>query len=95
MFHSEKNVMTFVLDQCAMCGVVFYGGYLFQANISNYSFVTLSLIISTFLLTLYLFIYGYFTKSYCFDEDEYIGEQYHALLHFISSFGHHLIISSL
>jgi len=94
-FHTEKNIITFTLDQCVMFSVVFYGAYVFYTNILKYSLVRVSLIISTFLLTLFLFIYGYFTNSYCFDKDEYVGEKYHALLHFISSFGHHLIISRL
>lgn len=62
-FHSEKNIITFTLDQCVMFSVVFYGAYVFYTNILKYSFITLSLIISTFLLTLFLFIYGYFTNS--------------------------------
>ena len=50
------------------------------------------LIIGSFLGTFFLFFWGRQTKSYCFDEDEKVSEVYHALLHLLSSVGHHLII---
>jgi hypothetical protein len=50
------------------------------------------LIIFSFLLVLLFFTYGFFTKKYYYDKNKCISDKYHCLLHFISSFGHHLII---
>lgn len=50
------------------------------------------LIIICFLLVLLFYIYGFFTKKFCYNINKCIGDKYHCLLHFISSFGHHLII---
>ena len=91
LFHSIMNVYTIILDQVCIYLVIGYGTYLFYLKISCIPIVILFLIISTFLLTGYLFFYGFYTKAYCFDKDTNIGELYHGLFHLISSCGHHLI----
>jgi hypothetical protein len=50
------------------------------------------MIIITFLLCIYLYIYGFIVKKYCFYHDKCIAEKYHFIMHLISSIGHHLII---
>jgi hypothetical protein len=51
-----------------------------------------SLIVVTFLLTVFFFYYGYLTTSYCYDQDEVIGNCYHSLVHVIGAFGHQMIM---
>jgi hypothetical protein len=46
----------------------------------------------TFILSIWLYIYGYITKQYCFHPEESIYLFYHGFMHLISSIGHHLII---
>lgn len=51
-----------------------------------------SIIIITFAGSIYLYVYGYMKKDYCFCDDKNIAEKYHVILHIISSIGHHFII---
>lgn len=59
---------------------------------SNLSTMTGIGIVSTFLFSIIGFHYGYICNKYCFDPDEETGNIYHAVLHIISSVGHHMII---
>jgi len=90
----EENVFTYYLDQVFLYLVIGYGAYTFFNKFLVIPFYLSLLIICTFLATAFLFFWGFKTKSYCFDKDEKTGEVYHALLHIISSIGHHLIIIS-
>jgi hypothetical protein len=92
IFHSNNNVYTNLIDKIAILLVVIYGGYLlFQKMCAKYA-TTCFLIILTFLLVVYLYIYGYMNKMYCFSEDSSVSNAYHSILHLLSSLGHHLII---
>ena len=91
LFHSIMNVYTTILDQVCIYSVIGYGTYLFYSKTLYIPTLISFLIIKSFLLTAYLFFYGFFMKAYCFDEDKNIGELYHGLFHLISSCGHHLI----
>lgn len=92
IFHNYDTVYTNFVDKIAILSVVIYGGYLlFQKMCAKHAF-TCFLIILTFLLAIYLYIYGYMNKMYCFSEDSCEGSAYHSILHLISSLGHHLII---
>ena len=50
------------------------------------------IIVFTFLATIFLYVYGFFYNKFCFSEDLNIANTYHVLMHFIGSFGHHLIV---
>ena len=89
--HTENNTYTNLLDKIPILGVVFYGGYLFWQKSNSRSSLKFYVPI-TFLAVVFLYCYGYLTKSYCFNTDTEIAELYHALLHIISSVGHHLIM---
>ena len=90
--HNNDTIHTNLIDKIAILLVVIYGAYLlFQKMSVKYAF-TCFLIILTFLLTIYLYIYGFMNKTYCFSEDNGIAQTYHFILHLISSLGHHLII---
>ena len=85
-----------IIDKIAILMVVLYGGYLFYTKclrpIDFNQIVYMIAIVSTFLLTIYLYYFGYSQNQYCFCEDEKLANQYHSFLHFISSLGHVLIV---
>ena len=100
LVHSNNNIYTLLLDKVSILGIVCYGGYLFYNSLtpitSNLNDKIMPvLIILTFLLTIYLYYYGYMYNKYCYDEDKDIANLYHSLLHIISSVGHHLILHLL
>jgi hypothetical protein len=97
VYHSTKEenneritLYTNILDKIGIALVVLYGAYtLYNKRIDWF---TQSIIIILFLVTIFLYIYGYYTNQYCFHTQKCTGEKYHSLLHYISSFAHHLII---
>lgn len=90
--HNNNNMYTNLIDKLAILPVVIYGGYLlFQKMCAKHAF-TCFMIILTFFLVAYLYIYGYMNKTCCFSEDNGIAQTYHFILHLLSSVGHHLII---
>jgi hypothetical protein len=94
IFHSNNNIYTNVIDKIAILSIVLYGSYILynKTLLENRSKIRIFVIITTFLLTLFLFFYGYCNNCYCYNEDKCIGDKYHSLLHLISSIGHHFII---
>jgi len=101
-----KYTIAYILDKIAIATIVVYGGYLFIKKLvtKNFTFqyediskqwkmyLSAFIIPITFLTTCVLYVYGYYTNSYCFHEDCEYANEYHAFLHAISSIGHHLII---
>jgi hypothetical protein len=87
------NIYTTSLDNIAIGLVVLYGGKLFLDKVNSggifKNILLIGLIILTFLLTIFLYSYGYMVGSYCFGEN---GYTWNALMHCISSVGHHLIL---
>ena len=92
MFHYNSNIYTNIIDKTCILGVVSYGGYVIYNKTTPENLVEITFVISTFIITIILFFYGYWTNSYCYHPDTYIGNKYHCMLHMISSFGHHLIL---
>uniref|UniRef100_A0A6C0BA44 Uncharacterized protein n=1 Tax=viral metagenome TaxID=1070528 RepID=A0A6C0BA44_9ZZZZ len=93
IFHYHTNIYTNLLDKLFILSVVFYGGYLLynKSKTDNQNQIYISLIVITFLLCIFLFFYGYYSNTYCYHPDKYIGNKYHCMLHLISSIGHHFI----
>jgi hypothetical protein len=60
--------------------------------LQNDKYIQYSIIVATFLFCLYLYVYGYFTRTYCFCDEKCRAHQFHCMLHVISSIGHHFII---
>jgi len=92
IFHynsDSDNIYTNLLDKIFIFAVVLCGLKYFIIKI-KYNLLSL-LIILSFIITIYLFSYGYYTNQYCYNKDICIGNNYHCLLHLISSIGHHLI----
>ena len=87
LLHSNNNIYTLLLDKVSIFAIVCYSGYTFYNNLTPFTCdvndkIMPLLIISTFLLTIYLYYY----------EDKDMANQWHSLLHIISSAGHHLIL---
>jgi hypothetical protein len=92
IYRIYKNTYLLILDKIAILAVVLYGCMIFYNKNDNNICITKSLIISTFLITIYIYCYGYIHKKYCFSKNTKKGEVYYSLLHCISSIGHHLIM---
>jgi hypothetical protein len=95
--HANTTKLTYVFDKLACIIVVLYGGYFFYNKCLNIKkpiqYVYATIIIITFLLTLFLYYYGFQCKHYCFSLDDNVAQFYHVLMHMVSSLGHHLIIN--
>ena len=90
-YHSNNTIFANIIDKIAITMIVIYGAYTLY-NKRDENKIIICLIVLTFLLCIYMYIYGYFTETYCFYPDKCLGNYYHVLLHLIGSFGHHLII---
>ena len=95
-YHSTYNQLSNILDKLSIVTVVSYGGYLFVQKLAYIetfyqAFLTVQ-IIGTFLMTNYLYLYGRYKQKYCFCNDHYKANLYHAFLHLLSSVGHIMIV---
>uniref|UniRef100_A0A6C0I4Q1 Uncharacterized protein n=1 Tax=viral metagenome TaxID=1070528 RepID=A0A6C0I4Q1_9ZZZZ len=98
-FHANiEKETTLLLDKIPIVSIILYGGYAFyekmiERNLTSFfDYLIPLLIVSTFVSTGYLYTYGYWTKQYCFYEDEVVANYYHSALHVISCVGHILIM---
>ena len=95
--HSTLSNYTNINDKIVISLIVLYGGYLFfhkfltHETSSKYWLISFS-IVSTFLATVYLYVYGYVINNFCFYEDKVTANLYHSLLHIVSSVGHILVM---
>lgn len=94
--HSTYDNYAMIIDKIAILMVVFYGGYLFYTKclqpIDLKQMLYMIAIISTFLMTVYLYYFGYTRNQYCFCEDKQVANGWHSFLHFVSCIGHVLIV---
>jgi len=94
--HYNNNIYTNIIDKISILFIVFYGGWLFYKKcllpIDIKRVGLMITIVSSFLITIYLYLFGYINRQYCFCSDINLANQYHSLLHMISSIGHNLII---
>lgn len=88
--HYNTNIYT-IIDKFFVFAIVFYGGHLFYTKITPENQAQSVLIVTTFLLCIFLYYYGYCMNDFCYHPEKCIGDQYHSVLHFIASIGHHLI----
>ena len=95
-YHSSYSPLSNIVDKLAIVSVVGYGSTIFIQKLCEistmYEMCIAFQILSTFLYVNYLYIYGRYTGSYCFNRDVDTANKYHALLHCISSVGHILIV---
>ena len=91
--HTENNYCTNIIDKFAVGFIVLYGGYMLSNKLTeNTDIFYFSAIIITFLVSAYLYVYGFITGQYCFCSEVDKQNMYHTIMHMISSFGHHLVI---
>jgi hypothetical protein len=92
LFHSYSNIYTNLIDKVAILAVVSYGIYMIYHKQFIYRKIPLAMIVTTFLLCILFFYYGYWNDCFCYHPEKEISNQYHCVLHMISSLGHHAII---
>ena len=94
IFHLTYNIYTNIIDKICILFIVLYGGNIFYRKLYNdvKKYFYILLIILSFLVSIFLFFYGYFINQYCYDKEKNIGNICHFILHCLSSIGHHFII---
>jgi Na+/H+-translocating membrane pyrophosphatase len=87
-----------IIDKISIFSIFLYGLYIFSMKmitIEKYKLKEIIMILcicASFLTTIFLFYYGYYTNSYCYTPDNKIADYYHALVHLVGSFGHYMIM---
>ena len=94
IFHSTNNKYVRVFDQLAVLSIILCGAYILYTKIYNYKWThtQLLLIISTFVLCAYLYVYGSIARIYHCSNEFDISQKSHCGIHLIGSLGHHIII---
>ena len=90
VFHWDPTPTKTRVDQCFVAAVILCGGWVFYKKGPANAYAV-AVVLSTFLLTGYLYTYGFYTKQLCFNPDKGVSDRYHCLLHLIASFGHHFL----
>jgi len=95
--HSHYNQFTSIIDMVSIYAVILYGGWMFfkklGRGLSHLLEILLVLaIISTFSIVIWLYVWGKFKNQLYFDPNPGVRTVYHAILHVISSIGHHCIV---
>lgn len=90
--HTTHHQLINSIDKVAVYSVAIYGAYHIYSHSSWNQFCMLLVIISTFLITLVLYEYGFRHNKYCFDPDPIMSQMYHGYMHIIGSIGHHLVM---
>ena len=94
IFYTYTNVYTNLLDKIPLLLFVCLLNMLYNKckKINNNFKICLSmLIIFSFLVTNYLFYYGYLVKEYCYHKDKKIADLWHSLVHVNTSIGFNLL----
>jgi hypothetical protein len=89
--HTENNWFTNSIDKIIIGSIILYGGYRMwtRRNMTIRSIFLLALCVITFLFCVWVYLYGQLTGQYCFSNN---GDNWHAVMHCIGSFGHHIIM---
>jgi hypothetical protein len=90
--HSYPHIITNLWDKVWIASIVIYGGYQMWNRRKTGSPWLLLFCVITFLFCVWVYIYGFIMKQYCFCEDIIKGNIWHGLMHLIGSLGHHAII---
>jgi hypothetical protein len=90
--HYEDNYYTNVIDRIAVSSIVLYGGHVLLNKMNTKKLFYCFIIVITFLICIYLYIYGFIFQKYCFCDEKSISQKYHFIMHIIASIGHHFII---
>lgn len=87
--HNHNTIYTNLLDKIPIVCIVWYGFFLLFFR--SYNAWLAFIIFGSFLAVLALYCYGCICKCFIFDSNTNTSEDYHSLMHFISSIGHHFI----
>ena len=89
--HTKNNWFTNIIDKMIIGSIVLYGGYRMwtRRNTTIRTIFLLTITVITFLFCVWVYVYGQFTGQYCFSSN---GDNWHAAMHCIGSFGHHIIM---
>jgi hypothetical protein len=90
--HYNDNIYTNIIDKMAVLSIILYGSCVLYNKINIKKWINCLTIIITFIICIYLYVYGFFIKDYCFCNKTHIAKKYHFIMHIISSIGHHFII---
>jgi hypothetical protein len=86
--HWDPTPTKICVDQFFVAAVVLNGGWVFYNKLPVDPALE-AVVVTLFVLTGYLYLYGLYAQDYCFHPIH--GDRYHCLLHLIASFCHHLI----
>lgn len=90
--HATHHSLINSIDKMTVYAVAVYGGYHLYSYGSWNQLCMILVIISTFLLTLVMYEYGFRHNKYCFDPDPLVSQMYHGYMHIIGCIGHHLVM---
>jgi len=90
--HTYDNKFTNIIDKFIIGSVVIYGGYVLWNKSDETNNMIITIIVVAFLFCVWVYVYGYKKKQFCFNSEKCIADKYHCLMHIIASIGHHLII---
>jgi hypothetical protein len=90
--HTNDNIYTNTIDKLGIVFIVIYGSYIVYNKTERNNIIQVFVVVLCLLFCIWVYIYGYIRKDYCFSTDKYIADRSHCLMHLLSSFGHHLII---
>lgn len=93
LYHQTKNKYVSIADKIGIVSVVYHGGT--NLFVSYPYDVYTMIVIAQFCSVFWLYHYGYRRQKYIFDKNETTGDNYHMLLHVISSTAHHIIIHKM
>jgi hypothetical protein len=86
------NKYALIVDKTVIFFIFVYGTYVLYTGINSISKIYIGCVISTFIAIIIMYYYGCKYNCFCFDKDNYISENYMALVHIIGSIGHNLLI---
>jgi hypothetical protein len=92
IFHSTNDPYAKCVDQGVIFLIFLYGSYRLSRKSTPENRVQRSVIVGTFLVTVFLYYYGYTTNQYCYSPDKYVSDVYHSALQCVASMGHHMIM---
>jgi hypothetical protein len=94
--HSAYNTYTLLIDKTAILAIFIYGAYIFHQKFTliqqHIQYIPATIVILSFITTIYLYYYGYIHNKYCYYPHKHTANIYHSILHFIAAIGHIAII---
>jgi len=90
--HNNDNIITNTIDKIIIGLIVFYGGFMLFNKLSFDKIIQIFCIVLTFIFCIFVYIYGYLIRNYCFHKNKDIADKYHIAMHIVGLLGHSFII---